>query len=79
MRYVQRAIETSQFQMKKKKNRKKSKTRSRVEHVFGFMEQSMQGLFLRSVGIARATRIRGLINFTYNICGYEQIKRLQIL
>jgi IS5 family transposase len=63
----------------KKQNRKKSKTRSRVEHVFGFMEQSMQGLFLRSVGIARATGIIGLINLTYNIFRYEQIQRLQIL
>ena len=63
----------------KKKNRKKSKVRSRVEHVFGFMEQSMHGLFLRSIGIKRATGIIGLINLTYNICRYEQIIRLQIL
>ena len=63
----------------KKKNRMKSKVRSRVEHVFGFMEQSMHGLFLRSIGIKRATGIIGLINLTYNICRYEQIIRLQIL
>ena len=31
-------------------NREKSKTRARIEHVFGFMEQSMNGLFLRSIG-----------------------------
>ena len=43
-------------------NREKSKTRARVEHVFGFMEQSMNGLYLRSVGIVRATGIIGLIN-----------------
>jgi len=48
-------------------NRQKSKTRARVEHVFGFMEQSMNGLFVRSVGIARATGIIGLINLTYNL------------
>jgi transposase, IS5 family len=57
-------------------NRLKSKTRSRVEHVFGFMEQSMNGLFIRSVGIARATGIIGLINLTYNLFRYEQIIRL---
>jgi len=49
---------------------------SRVEHVFGFMEQSMNGLFIRSVGISRATGIIGLINLTYNLFRYEQVLRL---
>jgi transposase, IS5 family len=57
-------------------NRYKSKTRARVEHIFGFMEQSMNGLFIRSVGIARAAGIIGLINLTYNIFRYEQVIRL---
>jgi len=57
-------------------NRQKSKTRARVEHVFGFMEQSMNGLFIRCVGIARASGIIGLINLTYNIFRYEQVVRL---
>ena len=48
----------------KANNKQKSKTRARVEHVFGFMEQSMNGLSLRSVGIVRATGIIGLINLT---------------
>lgn len=60
-------------------NREKSKTRARVEHVFGFMEQSMNGLCLRSVGIARATGIIGLMNLTYNLFRYEQVVRLNIL
>ena len=60
-------------------NRQKSKTRARVEHVFGFMEQSMNGLFIRSVGIIRATGIIGLINLTYNLFRYEQTIRLVIL
>ena len=60
-------------------NRQKSKTRARVEHVFGFMEQSMNGLFIRSVGIVRATGIIGLINLTYNLFRYEQTIRLAIL
>lgn len=59
-----------------KKNRKKSKIRARVEHVFGFMEQSMNGLFIRSIGITRATGIIGLINLTYNFFRFEQIIRL---
>ncbi len=59
-------------------NREKSKTRARVEHVFGFMEQSMNGLFLKSVGIVRATGIIGLINLTYNLFRYEQTIRLSL-
>jgi IS5 family transposase len=58
-------------------NKIKSKTRVRVEHVFGFMEQSMNGLYLRCVGLVRASGIIGLINLTYNLFRYEQIKRLQ--
>lgn len=60
-------------------NKEKSKTRARVEHVFGFMEQSMKGLALKSVGIKRAEGIIGLINLTYNLCRYEQVVRLNIL
>jgi len=60
----------------KESNRQKSKIRARVEHVFGFMEQSMNGLFIRSVGIIRATGIIGLINLTYNLFRYEQVIRL---
>lgn len=62
----------------KASNKEKSKTRARVEHVFGFMEQSMNGLSLKSVGIKRATGIIGLINLTYNLFRYEQIIRLKI-
>ncbi len=61
----------------KESNTKKSKIRARVEHVFGFMEQSMNGLVLKSVGLVRATGIIGLINLTYNLFRYEQIKKLK--
>ena len=63
----------------KASNKEKSKTRVRVEHVFGFMEQSMNGLIVRSVGITRATGIVGLINLTYNLFRYEQVVRLNII
>ena len=63
----------------KTSNTTKSKIRARVEHVFGFMEQSMKGLVLKSVGIVRATGIIGLINLTCNLFQYEQIKRLKII
>jgi IS5 family transposase len=52
-------------------NKEKSKTRARVEHLFGFMEQSMNGLIVKSVGIKRATGIIGLINLIYNLFRYE--------
>lgn len=63
----------------KASNNEKSKTRARVEHVFGFMEQSMNGLVVKSVGIVRATGIIGLMNLTYNLFRYEQVVRLNIL
>jgi len=63
----------------KASNKEKSKTRARVEHIFGFMEQSMNGLMVRSVGIKRATTVIGLINLTYNLFRYEQVIRLDIL
>lgn len=62
----------------KASNTNKSKIRARVEHVFGFMEQSMNGLVLRSVGIVRATGMIGLINLTYNLFRYKQVKELRL-
>ncbi len=56
-------------------NRTKSKTRVRIEHIFGFMEQCMRGLYIWSIGMARATGIIGLINLTYNIFRYKQLVR----
>lgn len=60
-------------------NREKSRTRSRVEHIFGFMEKTMNRLYIRTVGLARATAVIGLINLTYNLSRYEQIVRLNLL
>jgi len=62
----------------KQNNRKKSKTRCRVEHIFGFMTNSMNdGTFLRTIGKARAKVIIGLNNLVYNICRYVQLKKLK--
>ena len=60
----------------KESNREKSRTRARVEHVFGFMEGSMNRLYLNCVGLKRVTAIIGLINLTYNLFRYEQVVRL---
>ncbi len=63
----------------KASNKEKSKIRVRVEHVFGFMEHSMNGLIVRYVGITRATDTIGLINLTYDLFRYEQVVRLNII
>jgi IS5 family transposase len=57
----------------------KSKTRSRSEHVFGFVSNSMNDFYIRSIGFVRAKGIIGLINLVYNMCRYEQIVRLNLL
>lgn len=51
----------------KENNKEKSKTRVRVEHIFGFVENSMNGSFIRSIGFARAEAAIGLMNLTYNL------------
>ena len=54
-------------EQQKSTNTEKSKTRVRVEHVFGFMENSMGSMFFRKVGIRRAETTIGLMNLTYNM------------
>jgi IS5 family transposase len=51
----------------KANNKEKSKVRARVEHVFGFVENSMHGSFVRTIGMARAKAKIGMMNITYNI------------
>lgn len=58
-------------------NRKKSKFRARVEHVFGFMEISMKEMFIHSIGKIRAEGIIGLMNLTYNLLRSIQIRTLR--
>jgi IS5 family transposase len=48
-------------------NHIRSATRSRVEHVFGFMVNSMGGKSIRTIGIERAKAAIGLSNLAYNI------------
>ena len=62
----------------KRKNKKKSRIRARVEHVFGYMEQSMEKLYLKYIGLNRIGNTIGMINLVYNLFRYEQIKRLGI-
>ena len=62
----------------KESNKKKSKTRARVEHIFGFMTNSMHdALHMKSIGIKRIKSSIGLLNLTYNLFRIEQLVRLQ--
>ncbi len=56
-------LSTAQIRM----NRLKSKVRALVEHVFGYMENSMKGMRLRCIGRIRAEGNIGLKNLAYNI------------
>jgi len=55
-------------------NREKSRVRARVEHVFGFVENSMNGSIVRTIGMVRAQAKIGMMNLTYNISRCAQLK-----
>ena len=54
-------------------NKEKSRIRVRVEHIFGFVENSMNGSFIKTIGIKRAKTVIGLMNLTYNLFRKVQI------
>lgn len=56
-------------------NTEKSRRRARVEHVFGYMENSMGGIFLRCIGLARAKVGVALKSLTYNLFRVEILIR----
>ncbi len=62
----------------KESNNVKSKIRARIEHIFGFMTNSMNdALHMKSIGIKRIKSSIGFLNLTYNLFRYEQLVRLQ--
>jgi IS5 family transposase len=63
----------------RRSNRTKSRKRSRVEHVFGFMTGSMNAMRKRYVGMIRNRSSIMMSNLVYNIALTEQIIRLRIL
>jgi IS5 family transposase len=63
----------------KRSNRAKSKTRARVEHIFGFMTGSMGAMYQRCIGYARNRSCILLANLVYNMARAEQIIRLKLL
>lgn len=59
----------------KASNREKSRIRARVEHVFGFMTNTMHAMYVRTIGIYRAAAKIGLTNLTYNMMRCIQLKK----
>jgi IS5 family transposase len=59
----------------KKQNKKKSRIRARVEHVFGAFKMKMGDIRVRTIGRIRATFVIGMRNITYNMCRYDFLKR----
>jgi IS5 family transposase len=54
----------------RQENRERSKTRCRVEHVFGAMYQKAHDRILRGIGLVRAKAKIGLRNLAYNMSRY---------
>jgi transposase, IS5 family len=63
----------------KKMNHRKSKVRCRVEHVFGFMTNTMKGMTVRCIGITRANLQIGMMNLVYNLRRVECLIRNHVL
>lgn len=59
-----------------KSNKRKSKIRVRVEHIFGFIENSMNGSTMRCIGKLRGHNVIGLMNLTYNIFRSMQLQSI---
>ena len=73
MRFLELTITEEQ----RASNKEKSRIRSRVEHIFGFMENSMNEMYIQCIGIRRATAVIGLMNLTYNM--FRKIQLTNIL
>ncbi|GBQ37162.1 transposase [Komagataeibacter saccharivorans NRIC 0614] len=63
------------FRLIRKSNAGKSVIHSRVEHVFAD-QKSQTGLFIRTVGITRATMRIGLANIVYNMRRFLFLQRI---
>jgi len=46
---------------------KKSRKRASVEHIFGFMENSMNQMYLQFIGFKQINAAIELMNLTYNM------------
>ncbi|MGE0039505.1 MAG: transposase [Sphingomonadaceae bacterium] len=63
-------------QRQEEANRKKSRVRARIEHVFGAQETSAGSRLARTIGIVRARTKIGLQNLVYNIRRLVTLERM---
>ena len=63
-------------QVQEATNRKKSKIRARIEHVFGAQETAPGGRIVRTIGMVRAQAKIGLANLAYNIRRLVSLERM---
>ncbi len=63
-------------QAQEEANRRKSKVRARIEHVFGAQATALGGRLVRTIGIVRARVKVGLANLAYNIRRLVTLERM---
>ena len=61
-------------EVQRRRNKRKSKTRARIEHIFGFMTNSMNRIYIRYRNFVRNAAAIGLMNLTYNLFRLVQLK-----
>ena len=59
-------------------NRRKSKIRARVEHVFGSISNEQGGLYFRVIGLARTAVKIGMMNVVYNMRRFVTLHRASL-
>lgn len=62
----------------KRENRKKSRVRARVEHVFGWQYWRVRGGLIRGIGKARIGMKIGLLNLCYNLSRFCYLKGVAV-
>jgi len=60
-------------EISKRANKKRSRIRARVEHVFGRQSQPLGGTLLRCIGLVRSKTRIGLRNLVYNFDRYARL------
>lgn len=59
----------------RRSNTSRSRVRARVEHIFGFMTNNMNGMYLRYRNLCRNQAAIGLMNLTYNLFRIVQLDK----
>ena len=57
-------------------NTTRARVRARVEHVFGDQQNAVGGIFVRTIGIARAAVKIGMMNLVYNMHRLVSLERV---